>query len=110
MGVSRFICGLNPRAQLILVPRVSVSVSVSAKARFCNSLGEEEKKELRLFSAQRKRDALGRGSVRSFPITAAGVACQQVIDQCCWTTVHEASHVYALVLSSLLDAVGDHVA
>uniref|UniRef100_A0A8C4QJG6 Prickle-like protein 3 n=1 Tax=Eptatretus burgeri TaxID=7764 RepID=A0A8C4QJG6_EPTBU len=47
------------------------------EARFCNSLGEEEKKELRLFSAQRKRDALGRGSVRSFPITAAGVACQQ---------------------------------
>ena len=37
--------------------------------RYCNSLSEDEKKELRLFSAQRKRDALGRGTVKQMPVT-----------------------------------------
>jgi hypothetical protein len=37
--------------------------------RYCSNLGEDEKKELRLFSAQRKRDALGRGSVKQMPVT-----------------------------------------
>jgi hypothetical protein len=37
--------------------------------RYCNSLSEDEKKELRLFSAQRKRDALGRGTVKQLPVT-----------------------------------------
>ena len=30
---------------------------------------EDEKKELRLFAAQRKRDALGRGTVKQMPVT-----------------------------------------
>ncbi|TMW45050.1 hypothetical protein DOY81_009870, partial [Sarcophaga bullata] len=30
----------------------------------CHSLSDEERKELRIFSAQRKREALGRGAVR----------------------------------------------
>lgn len=34
------------------------------QVRYCHSLTEEERKELRLFSAQRKREALGRGAVK----------------------------------------------
>ncbi|XP_037902643.1 protein prickle-like isoform X3 [Hermetia illucens] len=34
------------------------------EVRYCHSLCEDERKELRLFSAQRKREALGRGTVR----------------------------------------------
>lgn len=34
------------------------------EVRYCHSLTDEERKELRLFSAQRKREALGRGSVK----------------------------------------------
>lgn len=43
------------------------------EVRYCHSLTDEERKELRLFSAQRKRDALGRGSVRQL---AAPMPCQ----------------------------------
>ncbi|CAB3219693.1 unnamed protein product [Arctia plantaginis] len=34
------------------------------EVRYCHALSDEERKELRLFSAQRKRDALGRGQAR----------------------------------------------
>ncbi|XP_022232383.2 protein espinas [Drosophila obscura] len=34
------------------------------EVRYCHSLSDEERKELRIFSAQRKREALGRGAVR----------------------------------------------
>lgn len=34
------------------------------QVRYCHSLTDEERKELRLFSAQRKREALGRGAVK----------------------------------------------
>lgn len=37
---------------------------LSLQIRYCHSLTDEERKELRLFSTQRKRDALGRGNVR----------------------------------------------
>nr|CAD7567499.1 unnamed protein product [Timema californicum] len=37
------------------------------EVRYCHGLSDEERKELRLFSAQRKREALGRGSVRQLP-------------------------------------------
>lgn len=40
------------------------SYSLSLQVRYCHSLTDEERKELRLFSTQRKRDALGRGNVR----------------------------------------------
>jgi prickle len=43
--------------------------------RYCHSLSDEERKELRLFSAQRKREALGRGSVRQLP---AAMTCDAV--------------------------------
>ncbi len=46
--------------------------------QYCNSLDDEEKKELRLFSQQRKRENLGRGVVRLFPVTMTGAICQQV--------------------------------
>ncbi|XP_050306495.1 protein prickle-like isoform X2 [Anthonomus grandis grandis] len=37
------------------------------EVRYCHALSDEERKELRLFSAQRKREALGRGTVRQIP-------------------------------------------
>ena len=50
--------------------------------RYCNSLTEDEKKELRLFSAQRKRDALGRGTVKQLPVTLQTPAtCESVRDK-----------------------------
>lgn len=39
------------------------------QVRYCHSLTDEERKELRLFSAQRKREALGRGSVKQLTIS-----------------------------------------
>ncbi|KAJ8257783.1 hypothetical protein GJAV_G00189640 [Gymnothorax javanicus] len=48
-----------------------------SEPQYCNSLDEEEKKELRLFSQQRKRENLGRGAVRLFPVTMTGAICQQ---------------------------------
>lgn len=35
--------------------------------RYCRSLSTEERRELRVFAAQRKREALGRGVVRHLP-------------------------------------------
>lgn len=51
---------------------------VFVQPQYCNTLDEEEKKELRLFSQQRKRENLGRGIVRLFPVTMTGAICQQV--------------------------------
>lgn len=48
------------------------------EVRYCNTLSEEEKKELRMFSTQRKREALGRGSVKPLPLTMQGVVCSKV--------------------------------
>nr|XP_033782485.1 prickle-like protein 2 isoform X2 [Geotrypetes seraphini] len=47
------------------------------EVRYCNSLDEEEKRELKLFSNQRKRESLGRGNVRPFPVTMTGAICEQ---------------------------------
>lgn len=47
------------------------------EVRYCNSLSEEEKHELRMFSAQRKREALGRGNVRPLPLTMQGAVCSK---------------------------------
>ncbi|XP_034731439.1 prickle-like protein 2 isoform X2 [Etheostoma cragini] len=54
-----------------------------SESQYCNSLNEEEKKELRLFSQQRKRESLGRGVVRLFPLTMTGAICQQCGRQIC---------------------------
>ncbi|XP_069501375.1 prickle planar cell polarity protein 3 isoform X2 [Ambystoma mexicanum] len=48
-----------------------------SEVQYCNSLEEDEKKELRLFSQQRKRENLGRGTVRLFPVTITGAICEQ---------------------------------
>lgn len=40
------------------------------EVRYCSALSEEERRELRLFSTQRKREALGRGTVRQVPVHA----------------------------------------
>ncbi|XP_076013101.1 prickle-like protein 2b isoform X2 [Genypterus blacodes] len=47
------------------------------EVRYCNGLDDEEKRELKLFSTQRKRENLGRGSVRPFPVTMTGAICEQ---------------------------------
>ncbi|MBZ3875913.1 Prickle-like protein 2 [Sciurus carolinensis] len=48
-----------------------------AHFRYCNSLDEEEKWELKLFSNQRKHENLGRGKFRPFPVTMTGAICEQ---------------------------------
>ncbi|KAM9409426.1 prickle-like protein 2b [Pholidichthys leucotaenia] len=47
------------------------------EVRYCNTLDDEEKRELILFSNQRKRENLGRGTVRPFPVTMTGAICEQ---------------------------------
>ncbi|KAF7661105.1 hypothetical protein LDENG_00269830 [Lucifuga dentata] len=54
-----------------------------SEPQYCNSLDEAEKKELRLFSQQRKKENLGRGVVRLFPVTMTGAICQQCGRQIC---------------------------
>ena len=51
--------------------------------RYCNQLSEDEKKELRLFSAQRKRDALGRGTVKQMPVTLPSPATCELVSVHC---------------------------
>uniref|UniRef100_A0A2P2HYN0 Prickle-like protein 2 n=3 Tax=Hirondellea gigas TaxID=1518452 RepID=A0A2P2HYN0_9CRUS len=45
------------------------------EVRYCNGLREEEKKELRLFSAQRKRESLGRGTVKQLQVNPQPTTC-----------------------------------
>ncbi|MXQ98837.1 hypothetical protein E5288_WYG013422 [Bos mutus] len=47
------------------------------QVQYCTALEEEEKKELRAFSQQRKRENLGRGTVRIFPVTITGAICEE---------------------------------
>ncbi|XP_067171179.1 prickle planar cell polarity protein 3 [Apteryx mantelli] len=48
-----------------------------SEAQYCNGLAEEERRELKLFAQQRKRENLGRGAARPFPLTITGAICQQ---------------------------------
>ncbi|KAF2352173.1 PET domain [Trinorchestia longiramus] len=49
------------------------------EVRYCNGLSEEEKKELRLFSAQRKLESLGRGTVKQLQLNQQStLTCHQV--------------------------------
>ncbi|XP_050073423.1 protein prickle-like [Anopheles maculipalpis] len=45
------------------------------EVRYCHSLTDEERKELKLFSAQRKREALGRGTVKQITTTLICERC-----------------------------------
>ncbi|KAJ2948754.1 hypothetical protein O0L34_g8014 [Tuta absoluta] len=49
------------------------------EVRYCHALSDEERKELRLFSAQRKREALGRGQARQLHAPAP---CERVSRSC----------------------------
>lgn len=53
------------------------------EVRYCHGLSDEEKKELRLFSSSRRKEALGRGSVRPLSPTrltpSALIHCKQVL-------------------------------
>lgn len=48
------------------------------KVRYCQSLSEEEKKELQVFSAQRKKEALGRGTIKLLSRAVMHAVCEQV--------------------------------
>lgn len=56
------------------------------EVRYCRGLSDEERKELRLFSAQRKRDALGRGVAKQL---VAAVPCTNVS-----SNMHMSSRIY----------------
>ncbi|KAL4612750.1 prickle-like protein 1-like [Arapaima gigas] len=47
------------------------------EVRYCHSLSEEEKKELQLFSVQRKKEALGRGALKLLPRALMHTICEQ---------------------------------
>lgn len=47
------------------------------EVRYCQSLSEEEKKELQVFSAQRKKEALGRGTIKLLSRAAMRTVCEQ---------------------------------
>lgn len=49
-----------------------------SQVRYCQSLSEEEKKELHMFSVQRKKEALGRGTVKLLPRNFLNSNCDHV--------------------------------
>nr|XP_055049370.1 prickle-like protein 1a [Misgurnus anguillicaudatus]XP_055049371.1 prickle-like protein 1a [Misgurnus anguillicaudatus]XP_055049373.1 prickle-like protein 1a [Misgurnus anguillicaudatus]XP_055049374.1 prickle-like protein 1a [Misgurnus anguillicaudatus] len=46
------------------------------EVRYCQSLSEEEKNELHMFSTQRKKEALGRGTLKLLPRTILRATCE----------------------------------
>lgn len=54
----------------------------SLKVRYCQSLSEEEKKELQMFSSQRKKEALGRGTIKLLSRAVMHAVCEQVTFWC----------------------------
>ncbi|XP_068163497.1 prickle-like protein 1 [Antennarius striatus] len=46
------------------------------EAAYCQSLSEDEKRELKIFSAERKRDALGRGTPKILPRALQHTRCE----------------------------------
>lgn len=53
------------------------------QVRYCQSLSEEEKKELLMFSVQRKKEALGRGTVKLLPRNLQRSICEHVRSSSC---------------------------
>nr|XP_033814562.1 prickle-like protein 1 isoform X2 [Geotrypetes seraphini] len=51
------------------------------EVRYCQSLTEEEKKELQMFSAQRKKEALGRGTIKLLSRAVMHAVCEQCGDK-----------------------------
>ncbi|CAF2590955.1 unnamed protein product [Rotaria sp. Silwood2] len=51
--------------------------------KYCRSLNEDEKNELRIFNEQQRHNALGRGSAKQLPLTQSPIpcrGCQKLID------------------------------
>ena len=48
-----------------------------SESQYCNKLSESEKRELKLFNSQRKREALARGLAKQ--VTSEGLMCEEVI-------------------------------
>ncbi|KAJ8269786.1 hypothetical protein COCON_G00123930 [Conger conger] len=46
------------------------------EVRYCQALSEEEQKELQMFSVQRKKEALGRGSIKLLPRALMHTICE----------------------------------
>ncbi|KAJ8262281.1 hypothetical protein GJAV_G00164680 [Gymnothorax javanicus] len=46
------------------------------EVRYCQALSEEEQKELLMFSVQRKKEALGRGSIKLLPRALMHIVCE----------------------------------
>ncbi|EDW01573.1 GH21516 [Drosophila grimshawi] len=85
------------------------------EVRYCHSLSDEERKELRIFSAQRKREALGRGAVRLLsderpckgceePLSGGDIVvfAQRLGAQLCW---HPGCFVCSVCKELLMDLI-----
>ena len=46
--------------------------------KYCRTLNEDEKNELRIFNEQQRHNALGRASARQLPLTQSPVPCRGV--------------------------------
>jgi len=46
--------------------------------KYCRSLNEDEKNELRMFNEQQRHNALGRASARQLPLTQSPMPCRGV--------------------------------
>lgn len=69
---------LNKHEWLKLVWISTCGLSSPFQVRYCQSLSEEEKKELQIFSVQRKKEALGRGIVKPLPRNILNSICEHV--------------------------------
>ncbi|XP_055531812.1 protein prickle-like isoform X2 [Wyeomyia smithii] len=88
------------------------------EVRYCHSLTDEERKELKLFSAQRKREALGRGTVKQLTTNQICDGCGECISSgdmgvyasrfdpdTCW---HPACFVCSVCKELLVDLIYFH--
>ena len=46
--------------------------------KYCRSLSEDEKNELRIFNEQQRYNALGRGIAKQLPLTQSPIPCRSV--------------------------------
>ncbi len=56
--------------------------------KYCRSLNEDEKNELKIFNEQQKHNALGRGSARQLPLTQSPMPCRGVSLRICHSLFH----------------------
>lgn len=78
----------RPKKALLDLPNTFLYFGFLGKVRYCNGLSEEEKKELRLFSAQRKREALGRGTVKQLPLNiTVPMSCANVSNEVVYASI-----------------------